>query len=114
VKKLLLVSPIGVRVPPEGETWQQRYELRTKDGGGPPGFVKPMMNFFWNHHFSPFGPGRFMGQRQAKKLLAAYVRSRAQIKDDDEKEALVSFMYQIAMRPGTTEYAIHGLFSPAL
>jgi len=61
VQKLLLVSPIGIRVPPEGETWEQRFEKRAADGNGPPGFVKPMMNFFWSHHFSPFGPGRFMG-----------------------------------------------------
>lgn len=60
VIKLHLVSPIGCRVTPEGETWQQRFEERP-DGSGPPGYVKPMMGFFWKKKFSPFGPGRFMG-----------------------------------------------------
>jgi len=47
VKKLLLVSPIGIRQTPVGETWQKRFEARKEnaggDGGGPPGYVKPMM-----------------------------------------------------------------------
>jgi pimeloyl-ACP methyl ester carboxylesterase len=33
---------------------------------------------------------------------------------DDEKQAMSDYMYQIIMRPGTTEYAIHLMFNADL
>jgi pimeloyl-ACP methyl ester carboxylesterase len=43
----MMISPIGIRVPPEGETWQMRMEARRKEGQGPPKFIMPIMNFIW-------------------------------------------------------------------
>mgnify|MGYP002632868238 FL=1 len=93
VKKLLLCSPIGIRNPPLGETWESRFEGNKESGRGPPGYVKPLMGWFWKQKFSPFGPGRFMGQRQQIKLLNLYVKSKVKIEDEDEAYAIINFMY---------------------
>lgn len=33
---------------------------------------------------------------------------------EDEKQAIADYFYQIIMRKGTTEYAIHLMFNPTL
>ena len=61
VKKLILVSPIGIRVPPKDESWEERIEKRSRQGGGPPKWVKPTVKYFWYNRISPFSFGKVLG-----------------------------------------------------
>lgn len=47
IEKLLLISPIGIREQPKGEDWRERLDRRAEGGGGPPKWVRPMVNFVW-------------------------------------------------------------------
>ena len=109
-----MVSPAGVRVPPEGETWQLRLSRRYGSGNGPPRWVQPAAKLVWGSKLTPFDGMRFLGQRQTLKLLNGYISNRFGISGEEEKQALIKYFYQVSMRQGTTEYAIHGLFTPAL
>ena len=60
VKKLLMLSPIGVRVPSEKETWEGRFHERSQKNG-PPFWIGPTMGKIWEHKVSPFSFGRVIG-----------------------------------------------------
>ena len=47
VKKLLLLSPIGIRVPDQNETWEERMGRRRQSGNGPPKWVEGAVGFVW-------------------------------------------------------------------
>ena len=69
VKKLFLVSPVGLRVSKPGEfnNWKERYEKRhrekdpSKPTKGAPKWVRPMIASVWGAKMSPFGVCRFLG-----------------------------------------------------
>ena len=61
IKKLLLFSPIGLKIAPEDEDWKEK--ARNYKGPGPPRWVLPIVSCAWESRYSPFGTGRFLGQR---------------------------------------------------
>ena len=63
IEKLIMISPIGIRVPRENETWEQKLDERTDAGAGPPKWIRPLVKFAWLKKLSPFEVGRFLGQR---------------------------------------------------
>ena len=94
VTKLILISPIGIRQEPEGENWEERFERKVRQAGqGPPRWVKPSVKLVWLTKLSPFTVGRFLGQRQTVKMLQNYVASRHKSTTEDEKQAIVNYMY---------------------
>ena len=69
-----------------------------------PGWLTTMMKFGWEKKISPFGVARFAGRRRSLKAMGNYAGRRNL--DDQAKDAVRDYLYQIIMRPGTTEYAI--------
>ena len=61
VEKLQLISPIGIRVEPEDETWEDRMARKAENGAGPPNWVRPLVKCVWVNKLSPFEVGRFLG-----------------------------------------------------
>lgn len=61
IEKLQLISPIGIRVPPENENWEHRHQNRAQSGEGPATWVRPLVKIVWLKKLSPFGVGRFLG-----------------------------------------------------
>ena len=47
IVKLQLISPIGVRVQPSDESWEDRLASRSQNGNGPPKWVRPMVKYVW-------------------------------------------------------------------
>ena len=114
IEKLQLISPIGIRVQPSTESWEDRLARRSENGNGPPKWVRPLVKYVWLKKLSPFEVGRFLGQRQCMKMIVGYVENRQKTNNCEEKQAIIDYMYQIVMREGTTEYAIHIMFNPGL
>ena len=60
IKKLLLLSPIGIREPPIGETWEERLKKRSQNNG-PPFWIRPAIGGIWKQRISPFSVARVLG-----------------------------------------------------
>jgi cardiolipin-specific phospholipase len=74
--------------------------------------LKPIFELVWSMKVSPFGVGRFMGETQAKRMIESYVFTKQnKMVSQEEKQAIADYMFQIIMRNGTTEYAIHLMFN---
>ena len=115
IKKLLLLSPIGVRATPEEGT--HRGTTRTNDGeeGDIAPWLKPVLDVVWNGKVSPMGEGRFFGQRQTMQHLSDFIKVRfKEIQEEEERQALIDYMYQITMRPGPTDCAVQVMFNSNL
>jgi len=81
VQRLLLLSPLGIRVKPEGEDDWQRFQAKSdqvkKQGGSPPpAFLKLMIKSLWNVKVSPISFARVLGLHQTKKLIDDYMSRR--------------------------------------
>ena len=99
IRKLILLSPIGIRVKPLGENDLQRFQQKSReveqDGGAPPSFaVKMAVRLMWTRRLSPFGVVRFLGPRQTKKLIDMYLAKRQDTGGDNaQKEAVADYMF---------------------
>lgn len=116
IKKLLLLSPIGVRelTPEEIKAGSADWENRFKGRKGPPKWARMIAKAGWGKKVSPFGLARFAGKKTALKYISRYVENRQKVETDNQREAVTNYMYQIFMRPGTTEYALMILFNLGL
>jgi pimeloyl-ACP methyl ester carboxylesterase len=85
VKKLLLISPIGIRQPQvdmevleKKDTWQEKLHKGGAENSdeSPPVWLKPTFDFVWSNKISPFGIGRFMGETQTKGIIERYVNNK--------------------------------------
>ena len=75
IKKLLLLSPVGIKVKAEGEPEldpMKRFEGKV----GPPRWVKNIGKVYWNKKISPFEPGRKLGKNLTLTMMKKYVMSR--------------------------------------
>ena len=115
VEKLILASPLGIRVAPEGEEWEDRFKKRQGNGyTGPPKWVRPTVSYVWKAKSCPLQLLRILGPYQGEKMIGNYVSNRfGQNITDTENEAIANLLYQTTMRPGTTETSIMVLFTPA-
>jgi len=119
IKKLLMLSPIGVKYDLEFETmteaekknaWTKRFEGRK----GPPGWARMLASWGWGKKISPFSFARFVGRKQTLKFSGWYGEKRQKVDNESQAEAVRDYMYQIFMRPGTTEFALMICFSLGL
>lgn len=67
VKALLLISPLGIRVKPDGEDDWGRFKAKSqefqKQGGNPPSFfAKIFLKSLWAKKTSPFSIGKVVGR----------------------------------------------------
>lgn len=108
VKKLLLISPVGIPTKPEewnfGAVAERRTTFRQK------AFVKTV-GFFWERHFTPMYFLRGIGPLGSTSLLRKFVTGRmCRVHNSPEKiEALTAYMQEILMRPCSGEAALHHL-----
>ena len=84
VKKLLLLSPIGIKVPrPEQlepgydhqKEWAERMKTQSKQSGrrGPPAFIRPLINYTWRNKISPFSFARKFSKILVLRGVGDYV-----------------------------------------
>ena len=71
-----------------------------------------MAKYGWGKKISPFSVARFAGKKRALKSLGRYADRRNL--DGDAKDSVRDYLYQIIMRPGSTEYALMVNFAPGL
>ena len=117
MKKLLLLSPVGIQtlevaIEKEGEKWYERLHKSTQSSEKPPSWVGPLCLFAWKNNITMFRICRIMGEKQSKSIINTYVKNTSEgIECQDEKDSLSAYMYQILMREGTTEYGIINMFN---
>ena len=50
--------------------------------------------------------GRMFGKSFSKRMIKGYCEKRQKVENEDQREAVIDYMYQIFLRKGTTEYAL--------
>lgn len=55
-----------------------------------------------------------MGKTISLSLIRKYVSIRQKVEDDNQRQAVIDYMFQIFMRKGTTEYALAVMFEQTL
>jgi pimeloyl-ACP methyl ester carboxylesterase len=81
IKKLVLLSPVGIRVPVKQLDGYEEFvmkakQVRAQGGAAPPLYYHAIMKILWRQEMSPFGFIKFVGDKQTKKLLAGYLDRR--------------------------------------
>jgi len=71
-----------------------------------------MAKYGWGKKISPFSVARFAGKKRALKSLGRYAGRRNL--NGEAKDSVRDYLYQIIMRPGSTEYALMVNFAPGL
>jgi hypothetical protein len=105
IKKLLLLSPIGIRVKtPEEQDLDpmKRFEGRK----GPPRWLLSFAERQWKQRESPFKLGRKVYKKFAWKFISRYVKKRQKTENEEHAETVTNYMYQIFLAKGTTEHAL--------
>ena len=80
---------------------------------GKPFGLRMMMRIFrysWEKKISPFGVLRGIGRLGSRFLIRRYMHTRMDSIPDDHFEDMLDYYYQIAMSPGSSEYALQTLF----
>jgi cardiolipin-specific phospholipase len=80
--------------------------ISASPGKGPPGWAKALISWGWEKNISPFSFARFAGRTGTLKFIAGYVKNRQKVDNEDQASAIRDYMYQVFMRPGTTESAL--------
>lgn len=89
IRKLILLSPVGIREKPPGEPAIdpfKRFEGRA--GVRPPGFARALGNYVWNKKVSPLSSSRILPRRLSMKVIEKVV-VKNRIKCDDKSMAQV-------------------------
>ena len=90
IKKLLLLSPIGTKVPrPDqlepgydpNKEWAERIKQQqqanpSQGRRGPPAFLRPLMKYTWERKISPFSVARMCTKGMVLKGIGNYVERR--------------------------------------
>jgi cardiolipin-specific phospholipase len=106
-----MLSPAGVCAKPEDFDVKK---MRFKDGRGPPKFIRKIASSAWSNKWSPFGVMRKSGSLFGSFLIKKYVNGRMGNLPENEREDLRSYLHQIFMRDGSSEYAIFICFEPGM
>jgi pimeloyl-ACP methyl ester carboxylesterase len=108
LKKLLLLSPVGVGIKPADFDMSKMRMGPNKKGPGKIGVY--MGQKVWDNKWSPFGVMRKSGKLLGKKIIKGYLTKRMKDLPPEEFNDLHAYMYQIFMREGSTEYALFTCF----
>jgi pimeloyl-ACP methyl ester carboxylesterase len=68
IKKLILISPIGIKVAIENNEILEETNNDALYGSkySPPEWIKPIMTYLWENRMSPFNVGRILGEITSK------------------------------------------------
>ena len=75
-----------------------------------PYYVRQGMRMAFRHRLTPLLMGRLMGRSIAIRLINDYVNRKQRVDSIHHKPIISNYMYQILMRPGTTEFALFNFF----
>lgn len=110
----MLISPIGVRPIFPDEPPLDPYKRFEGKQNRPPRGSAWLGRWLWNKKFSPLAPGRQVPKKLSLFSLKKYVVNRQKCDHDDMKETVTRYLYQIFMRPGTSEHGIMVCFNFSL
>jgi pimeloyl-ACP methyl ester carboxylesterase len=89
ISKLILLSPLGVRIPPVG--W--KFENMAFSGGRrPPAWWRSVSVLTWGK-FSIFAVARKLTESAARKIVGRYVRNMQPGRNEEENVALENYLY---------------------
>ena len=102
MKKLILLSPVGMQVKPEGYD-QKRFSLQNSKYQK---FKEETKANLWEKNWSPMSIARGVGGAITNKFLTGWTQQRILVGDPDEQLKLRNFIKQAILRPKSTETAI--------
>ena len=102
VRKLLLLSPLGVKEAPENF---QLARIRFAAGSGPPAWAVSIASNLWGK-ISPFTVLRLRSQGKVREMLDSYINRHQPVADETEKAALQEYLLQILLRDSSTSIAM--------
>ena len=101
VRKLVLLSPLGVKGAPEDFSIS-RMVFKTKKGRGPPKWAIPIIRATWGH-FSPISLLRLLTEDYSREVINYYLeRNRTTNLTDAEKAVNAELVFQIMLREEST------------
>lgn len=108
VKKLLLISPIGINLRDPNENDYERFvrkshEVKAAGGSGPNFTAQLWVKAQWSNKSSPFTICRILGKQQTNVIIDEYMSKRQKTGNERLKTEMSDFLYQLLMRPGTSE-----------
>jgi len=109
IKKLLLLSPVGV--PHKPEEYSPEKVVERSDGKVRKLFTKTVLSA-WSSGFTPYSVLRASGRFGASFLLNFYLKKRMHRFDrlsQGEVNDMVAYLTQIQLRPPSSEYALHSI-----
>jgi cardiolipin-specific phospholipase len=110
VKKLLLLSPLGIKQRPENFRLKKMFY---PEGFGPPNWVRGISEALWGK-VVPASIARKIGaERMVRYGIGKYLNKHQRV-PPDEHAALQELMFQMLTHPGSTETAIFLLFDCGL
>ena len=117
--KLVLMSPIGIRVKSESEDDWKRFKAKSEEfkqqGGAPPSpLMKMCVKALWKSKTSPFSVARLLGLKQTKLMIEDYLCRRQGIDDELLLGVMSGYIYQLLMSPSTSECSLMVLLSQGL
>jgi pimeloyl-ACP methyl ester carboxylesterase len=88
LKKIILISPVGIREKPQNEDCWERFIQKSKEvekqgGSAPPAYVKICLKLVWKYNISPFLLPKILGQRQTVKIISGYISRRQKTESED-------------------------------
>ena len=89
IQKLILLSPLGCKVPPPGWTFEG---MRFAGGRGPPSWAISISKYLWGK-ITPFSIARKLSECRVKKLIAGYVIKHQPGKSPAENSAMENYLY---------------------
>jgi cardiolipin-specific phospholipase len=112
VQRLLLLSPAGVGNYPTHNFDEEVAKRREEGGRVPSNKVICLIKKAWKDQISPFGILRKIGPFGSKGLVKKAVTRRMPTISAEEQHALGTYLPQVLMRAGSTEYALFVCFRP--
>ena len=73
--------------------------------------IMRMVRYSWNRNISPFDHLRKVGRILAGKFLTKFMRDRMNSLSKTDFDAFHKYLYQIALLPGSSEYALTRIFN---
>ena len=116
VTKLYLLSPVGIRIPPEGEVPLERSKRLIAEAQKDIDLPEvPLWAFFllehaWKAKLTPMKLCRFMGPKWTSEQLPLLLDA-CHLTTEPERSACHDYIYQLVMRKSTTELGFFNLFN---
>ena len=102
VRKLLLLSPLGVKDKPENYSLDKARFVR---GTGPPRWAVSISRKLWGK-ISPFSILKLRTEGKVRGMLNGYIDRHQPVEDDREKACLQEYLFQILLRDTSTQIAL--------